>query len=97
MEYDFGLLLKQLRNKKGWTQKQLADKTGVSRASIANYEHNTAEPPKEFIISAALAFGVSTDYLLNVKQQGVLHIGDLPIEIQKSFEDMASAIRRNRK
>ena len=97
MEYDFGLLIKQLREQRNWTQKQLAEKTGVSRTSIGNYERNIVEPPKEFIANAAVAFGISTDYLLNIKQRGVLHIGDLPPDVQANLENLVESIRRNQR
>ena len=46
--YDFGVLLKELREKKGMTQEQLAKKLGVSKGSVSGYEHNISMPPVSY-------------------------------------------------
>ena len=38
--YDFGLLLKQLREDKGLTQQQLAERINRNKTVISKYENN---------------------------------------------------------
>jgi len=40
----FGTNLKNARTAKGWTQQQLANKTGIARHNIGAYEEGRAHP-----------------------------------------------------
>lgn len=60
----FGELLSELRQDKGMTQKELADKLFVTTATISNYEHGVHMPDAEKLVCIADLFGVTTDYLL---------------------------------
>ena len=95
MTYDFGLLIRKLREQKGWTQEALGAKIGVTAAAISQYENNLNVPSADVIAGMATVFGVSMDYLLNIKQRGVLHIGDLPPDVQANLENLVESIRRN--
>ncbi|GMA59693.1 helix-turn-helix transcriptional regulator [Alicyclobacillus fastidiosus] len=55
--------LKKLRESRGWTQEDLADKLGVSRATIAGYETKGKIPRDDTLIAIADLFNTSTDYL----------------------------------
>lgn len=63
---DFGSLLKDLRLKSGLTQKQLADKIGITKAVISYYELQERQPSPDVIIKLANVFHVSADYLLGI-------------------------------
>ena len=52
------------RKKNGWSQEELADKLGVSRQSVSEWEGAQAVPDMKKIIQMSEVFGVSTDYLL---------------------------------
>ena len=62
----FSERLKRLRMEKGITQKELADRLHISRATIAGYESLGKEPDGEKLCALADFFGVSVDYLLGV-------------------------------
>lgn len=64
---DFGKRLAKLRKANGLTQQQLADQLGVSRRVIAYYEAETDYPPAHIIVPLAQALNVSTDKLLDAK------------------------------
>ncbi|MBO5226588.1 MAG: helix-turn-helix transcriptional regulator [Ruminococcus sp.] len=64
--YDFGLLLRQLREKKGLTQAQLAEKINRNKTVISKYESNTQSPTLDTLISFSLIFNVSLDYLAGI-------------------------------
>lgn len=60
-----GNRIKELRVKKGWSQDDLADKMGMTRANISNYERGiNKNVPSETLKKFADKFGVSSDYLL---------------------------------
>ena len=56
---EFSERLRQLREKHGYTQKQLADAVHLSKNAICNYEKNV-----ETLMSFADIFNVPVDYLL---------------------------------
>lgn len=60
----FGERLRTLREKRGWTQQDLADRLNISRNTVAGYESKGKIPREDTLISIADIFGVSTDYLL---------------------------------
>ncbi len=61
--FDFGALLRELRKKRGYTQKRLAEVLNVSETTISKYESNTAVPPFETVRAIATWFNVPIDYL----------------------------------
>lgn len=61
---DFQNILKMLREKQGYTQKQLADVLHVSKNSVSHYELGICMPSIDVIINMADIFDVSIDYLL---------------------------------
>lgn len=62
----FAERFKYLREKKGWTQDQAAEKLGISRSTIAGYESEEKNriPREETLMKIADYFATSTDYLL---------------------------------
>ncbi len=59
-----GLRIKSLRKKENLTQKQLAEKIGVSQRMIGYYESEERFPPHDVLSKLADCFSVSADYLL---------------------------------
>lgn len=65
----FAQKLKKLRQKYGMTQKQLADRIGVEKSSIAKYESDKCVMPSDDLkIKIADIFNVSLDYLMDRKE-----------------------------
>ncbi len=61
---EFGDRIKQLRKQKGWIQKELANRVGVSYQQLNKYEGGTNTPPMDKLIGLASALEVSLDYLI---------------------------------
>ena len=59
-----GQKIQNLRQSKGLSQEQLAEKLDVSRQSVSKWESGAARPETEKLIALADLFGVTTDYLL---------------------------------
>lgn len=58
-----GKIIVDLRNKKGWSQADLAQHSGVSRVMIGKYERDDASPSIEAAKKISDALGVSLDHL----------------------------------
>lgn len=56
-------IISDLREQKGWAQKDLTEKSGISRVMIDRYERGEAVPSIEAAKKIAKDFGVSLDYL----------------------------------
>lgn len=54
--YDFGLRLKQLREKHNLSQSQVAKRLGITRAAISSYENNISLPSVNVLAELALLY-----------------------------------------
>lgn len=64
-----------LRKELNLNQKELAEKVGITEASLSRYENNLREPKAEIIIRLSNALNCSTDYLLgktNIRNETIL-------------------------
>ena len=69
MEYKqfFSQRIYELRKRRGLSQKELGDAVGLSHKSISTIESGARSTTIEKLIALARYFGVSTDYLLGLK------------------------------
>lgn len=58
-----GTRIKHLRNKRGWTQKELAKRSGINNSVLSRIEDNKRPVDSEELKKFAELFEVSTDYL----------------------------------
>ena len=61
-----GKRLRRLRQKKGWSQVELAEKLGVHRMTLSRWEAGKGDPPIEVAASMSEIFGVDPDWLFEV-------------------------------
>lgn len=96
---DFGERLKNLRLQAGITQKQLAERLWLSKATVSYYEQSLRSPSPEILVKLSKIFKVSTDYLLGIKKDGkkLLDISDLTDEEIEVLEKTVMIFRKNRK
>ena len=64
MEHFLAHNIKYLRNEKGWTQADLADRLGIKRSRIGAYEEGRAEPKIADLQLLATLFGLNLDTLV---------------------------------
>ena len=62
----FGQRLKRLRNEIGLTQQTLADRIGIIRELISDYERGRLRPHYDIVAKLAVALEVSADRLLGI-------------------------------
>lgn len=60
------MTLKELRKSKGYTQKQLADETGLSQPYISELEKGIKKPSFETLIKLSEIFEITVDELIKV-------------------------------
>lgn len=70
----------ELRTSFGWTQVQLAQKLGVTKQTVSNWENDNIQPSIDMLIKLSKIFGVSTDYLLGLTAINFINVDGLPIE-----------------
>lgn len=88
--------LKKLRRELGLTQQEFADKIGVKRNSLANYETGRNTPIDAIIVSICREFNVNEDWLrtgkgdmfikLSYSDEIAQFVGDLMFEEDDSFK-----------
>ena len=81
----YGQRLKELRNRFGYTQEELAKIMDISRSSLAMYEQGQREPSMEMQEKFADFFNVTLDYLFGHSTKS---LADQLREISASPEDI---------
>lgn len=94
--YDFGMILRELRTKKKWTQARLAKSLGVTATTISKYEANEVAPPFDKMRTIAVIFNVSLDELFGVEPKGKMSLHGLSDEQIAILQELAELFR-NRK
>lgn len=89
---DFGQRVRILRDKKGLSQKDLADRLGMPRSIVSTYENGRRMPTYGKLIKLAYVFGVSTDYLLGVENDRILDLSLLNDDQTNSIKDIVEAM-----
>lgn len=74
---DLGSIIKDLRKKKGMKQSELANKAGISRVAVGNYERNERTPNAEILLKLATALDVSILDLMNLSADDYDLISDI--------------------
>lgn len=69
--------LKALREARGLTQLQVANRIGVSKAMISAYETASKAPSVDVLIRLSRLFGVTIDYLVCVDSPKFLDVSSL--------------------
>jgi transcriptional regulator with XRE-family HTH domain len=97
-----GSRITELRRKKGWTMKQLADNAGVSQGQISYYERDQQSPNATNILRIAKSLEVPVSYIIQGDlsspfEQLIPSIEKLPksaqIDILKFIKDKISLAR----
>ena len=66
--------IKELREKAGFSQAQLAKRLDVTRSSVNAWEMGLSPPTTQYVVALAKLFHVSTDYLLGLEPELTLSL-----------------------
>ncbi len=90
MEQTLGQRLKALRQQKGLTQEQVADRLLVTRQAVAKWENDNGTPDVDNLIRLADTFGISLDALVG-RDNAVPQSPDEPVRVIAEQAESASA------
>lgn len=60
-----GLIIRYMRERRGWNQTELAKRAGLKRSALGNYESGARSPGLDILEQLADAFGVSLGDMVN--------------------------------
>lgn len=66
---DFNVRLKEMRDKRGFTQQNMADTLNTGLRNYQKYEQGERRPTYESLVVIAQKLGVSIDYLLGATDE----------------------------
>lgn len=79
-------ILKKLRENRGWTKTQVAEKLGKSLATYANYEYGIRDPDTNTLIKIADLYDISIDYLVG-RTENPVQASQMDKEFYKAILD----------
>lgn len=86
--------LKALREARGLTQLQVANRVGISKAMISAYETASKAPSIEVLIRLSRLFGVSVDYLVCIDAPKYIDASELDDESMALIATLVSKIKK---
>jgi len=96
---NFSGIVKELRIKAGMTQKDVADKLGVTKSVVSYYELAERSPSPEILMKFADLFHVTTDFLLGREKRAVetVDLTELEEEDKAMIYSLVELLRRKNK
>ena len=88
MDNKLGDIISELRNKKNLTQKELADKLGISDKAVSRWETGKSFPDLDMLFRISKFFNVSFENLLTARMSDDTTDDELMQDIIKEFNDM---------
>ena len=85
MDNIFGKQLKELRTEKGYTQRTLAEKLGISPSAVGMYEQGRREPDNEMLSKLCYILETTTDNLLGSEQPKNEEVGQVIDDFTKAL------------
>jgi transcriptional regulator with XRE-family HTH domain len=96
-----GMFILELRKEKGYTQKQLADRIGVSDKAISRWETGRGLPDTSIMPALCEALSISVNELLSGERLSLEDYSgkaeEIMVDFMKNKEDMLSEKRKDRR
>lgn len=89
----FPVILSSLRTERGLTMEELADRVGVTKAAINNYEKGTRYPKPETLEALADVFNVDLGYLTGAEPRTSQRLTDEELRILIAYRSAPDAIK----
>ncbi len=88
--------IKELRERSGFTQTELAKRLSVTRSSVNAWEMALTVPTTYKLIEIAQLFHVSTDYLLGISAEEYINIESLDSKEKKIIIELMTYFSDNK-
>ena len=85
--------IRLLRLARNMNQVELANRLGVTKQSVSNWENDNIQPSIEMLMKLAAVFSVSTDYMLGIESGEYLDGSDLPKEVVAHLRQIVDDLR----
>ena len=87
---EFGVLIKNARKKKGWSQEVLADESGISPQALSSIETGGSSPKLSTVVQLVRVLGLKTDNFIPTADQGELeqNRADLIVQISALADNL---------
>ena len=95
MKNDIAEKIKNLRTAKKITQSELAERVGITKATISAYENGTRLPSYDVLIKIAQLFHVSLDNILGYSNKYVIDVTGLDQKQRNTIHEVVSTYRRH--
>lgn len=95
--FNFGEILRELRLKKGLSQKQLGELLGIADSTVSKYETNPKAPDGDMIRKISDNLNVSCDFLLGKEPPGGITFFSLSNEQAAIIKDLVELFREQNK
>lgn len=95
-QHTFAERLAELLKQQGVTQKELAERVGITEASMSRYMHTNRIPKSEIIANIATALHTTSDYLLGTEDEGNVEI-DYPRIVRLIARNSATMTKEQKK
>ena len=87
--------LKLLRKRHNLSQKEVANRLGISRQSVNRFENDGMTPSIDNLIQFAIMYNVTVDYLLGVGKESYLYLHEFN-ESQRNFIlEIVNGLKKN--
>lgn len=95
MKYEIGKRIRKYREELGISQKELAEKIGVSNGRVSNWEQGLNRPDADMLAELCFALQVSPSVLLEVKlsDEDLTDIEWKIIQAYREKKDLQKAVR----
>ena len=93
--FDFGLRLRELREKHKLSQEQLGRRVDRSKSVISSYENNLKMPPLAILTEFAVIFNVSLDYLVGIDKNEMISIDGLTDQQKQLLQTIVFEFKDN--
>lgn len=91
-------MIKKLRKNYNMSQVELANKLGVTKQCVSNWENDNILPSIEMLLKISKLFNVTTDYLLGLSNQQVIDVTGLTetqiTHIKLIIEDLKNSTKK---
>ena len=91
--YGFSDKLKQLRKKRHLSQRQLAQRLGIAKSTISQFENDITYPSADILLEMCIIFDTKSDYLLGLDNKEWISVDGLNKVQKEAIQNMVDSLK----